>query len=222
MRIRFISSILVVGLMLVFTGCARKTAIEKPTNENMKNSALVIGSFSRNVGKAYFRGSSFIVYSNDTKKLYKSIFNIGKEDLTSLNNPFIFEDDFKYENSNGSIFSFSLPEGKYILANYSVSLGGPNAVYGSYYKYLDVKKGDIIYIGDLKYEPTATKRHRISNIDMPLGAKCTISNQLDRDMNVFNKYFKDTNIRMEDIKIDLDEIQFGLDGDPIGKGVWEL
>ena len=103
-------------LGLVFSGCARKTKVEKYNDAKIEEQGLVIGSFSRNTGKVFFRESSIVIYDLNMN-FVKSIFTTGKEVVTDLRDPFRFEDDFKYENSNGSVFSFYLPEGEYIISN---------------------------------------------------------------------------------------------------------
>ena len=196
-----------ISLVILLSGCADKTKIEMPSKSTLSNKGLIIGSFSRDEGKAIFNEYSFRIYNSD-KKIIKKIFNKGSQP-PSIENMFHFEDDFKYETRHGSIFSFSLPKGEYyisiFMANYDLF-----GFYANKFKKIYVSNGEVTYIGDFKYEATSTKKGFLGET-IGEGAKCTISNKLEKDFNVFNKYFKDTNIKKEDIKIDTIEKEIILD-----------
>jgi hypothetical protein len=201
------------------TGCANSTPVSIPKKNELKNNGLVIGSLSRNNGKVFFEESSISIFDTN-KSFIKNIFNRG-EDISykSIRNPFYFEDDLKYNNRKGSIFSFLLPQGEYIITKYYTGysrysgnkryLDNKLGYIGEYQKKITVKNGTTTYIGDYKFEPSSTRNDSWLKNDIPLGAKCTISNRLDRDFPIFQKYFNNK-LNQNDIIINTDESEFIL------------
>lgn len=197
---------LIVFIVIFLGGCARKSVIDIPNNENLTTQALVIGSLSRPMGITYFREHSIQI--NDYNNNYiKNIFNTSKEDITDISNPYpyISKDDFKYENSKGSIFSFYLPEGKYIISELYTGWG-VSGFDTTIYKKINVNAGDIIYIGDFHFKPVFNKERRI------IGAYSFITDQFERDYPVFKKYFQNTDFNKNDVKISVEK-----DKVPVGR-----
>lgn len=179
---------LVLFTSILFIGCSGKTPTMKPTQESLKERALVIGSLSRNSGRVFYRELGFSVFKD--KKYLRTIFHKGKDiSFKSLSVPFEFEDEFKYEDSAGSIFAFYLEPGSYSLAQFYTGSGGSYHK-GNYSIDIIVKSGEIIYLGDFKFEPFATRDDNIFKNVIPVGAKLIVSNAMMRDKLVFEKKFK--------------------------------
>ena len=200
--------IFLISLVFLLVGCGVKTPLASIDQENMQNNAIIMGSLSRESGKAYYRTISFDVTDLEDNYI-KSVVNQGKENLSSLSNPFEFEDDFEYENSNGSIFVISLPAGSYKLQNFYVG-SGAKGFNGKYQKKITVKNGEIIYIGDVHSVPILKDNPFYDNVKMVNGAKFVISDTLERDYQVFQKKYKGNFFKKENIVTNVEEGSFKL------------
>jgi hypothetical protein len=206
-------TIIFVGV-IILVGCAVKTPLAKVENQSFLNDkVLIIGSFSRPIGKNYFRLSSIdIVNINGNEELKNTIFIQGKENIMNIKNPYEFNDDYTYSNTKGSVFSKLIPPGEYFLTMFST--GHPQLLYFSNYSIkLNLKAGEIVYIGDIKYIPTKmSKPAPIHGNIVALGAKCVISNQLKRDFNIFKKYYPNNFFKQQAIKVLDTTVSFDLNG----------
>jgi len=200
--------VFLISLVFLFVGCGVKTPLASIEQENMRNNAIIMGSLSRDSGKAYYRAMSF--YVTDLNDDYiTSVVNQGKENLSSLSNPFEFEDDFEYENSKGSVFVVSLPAGSYRLQKFYIG-SGPKGFNGKYQKKITVKNGEVIYIGDIHSVPILKDNPFYDNVKMANGAKFVIRNKLERDYQVFQKKYKGKFFKKEQILINVEEGSFKL------------
>ena len=199
--------VLLVITSLLVIGCGVKTPLANIEGISKKN-AILIGSLSRDGGKAYYRAMSFKVFDLDDNYV-TMVVNQGKENLKSLTNPFEFEDDFIYDNSKGSIFSISLPIGTYKLQEFYIG-SGPTGYKSKFSRKIIVKAGDILYIGDIHSTPILKDNPFYDDIKMANGAKFIISNKLDRDYQVFQKMYKGKFFQKENITINLKEESFNL------------
>ena len=194
--------------ILLTNGCARKTPLANIDQQTLKEHALIIGTLSRNSGKAYFRESSFSIIDTKNKELVKTVFITGKEDLTSLTNPFVFKDDYHYKDAQGSLFAVSIPAGTYYLSKFYTG-SGAQGYYGNYYTKLTLKAGDIVYIGDIKFKPILQKAVLVDS-KVAAGAQCIITNKLHRDYPLFKKYYISNLFQKNTIKSVVNETSFKL------------
>jgi len=185
--------ILLLTFGLLFMGCAAKTPLAKVNVETMKDQAIIIGSISRDSDQANYRTRSFYIYDLDNNSVQRVI-NQGKENFKSFSDPFDFDDDFNYEESQGSVFVISLPEGEYILRDFYIGTG-PKGHRSNYQRKIKVAKGKVYYIGD---------------IQMSNSKKFIVSNQLDRDYEIFQKKYKGSFFEKEKINLLLVEGEFEI------------
>ncbi len=201
---------LVIGFF-AFTGCAVKTPLAKVVDaSSLSDKVLLIGSFSRPVGKNYFRSSSIQLHDMDGN-LIETIFIQGKENIMSPTNPYEFADDYTYDDSKGSVFTKLMPAGEYQLTHFST--GHAFMQYFSDYSVkLKLNAGEIVYIGDIKFIPTKITSSILNGNTMSSGAKCMISDNLKRDFLTFKKYYPNDFFKKEKIKIYGVSEDFVLDG----------
>ncbi|PLY10038.1 MAG: hypothetical protein C0626_07100 [Arcobacter sp.] len=201
--------VLISIVMLFISGCASsKSEFALIDKSKMTNEALIIGSFSRNLGNNYIHKTSFDIVTLN-HDFVKRVFDAAGETLSLANNPYSFENDFVYETSQGSIFSTMIPEGTYYITNYLAGKGSGGFI-GNYEQKVSVKAGDIVYIGDIKFEPILRTHPLYDNKKNIVSTNCIISNQLDRDFNYFKNKYKIDSFKKENIKVLVEEKKFNL------------
>ena len=186
-------------LTIMFSGCsASKTPLIKPTKKQLKDNGLIIGSLSRNSGKAYFRESSITIVDAN-KTFVKNVYNQSEDmSLKSITKPFVFYDDFKENNRSGSVFSFLLPKGEYHITK--PFTGSTNMGYSNeFIQKISIENGTYNYIGDFKFEPTKTTNDNWIKNEIPLGVKLDVSNQLKEDLSIYQQYLNKS-LQTEDIR----------------------
>jgi hypothetical protein len=204
----YISLVLSVSFL---AGCAVKTPLAKVKSlSSLSDKVLIIGSFSRPIGKNYFRSSSIELHDMEGK-LIDTIFIQGKENIMSPLNPYEFTDDYTYSDAKGSVFAKLIPAGQYYLTQFST--GHALLQYFSDYSVkLKLNAGEIVYIGDIKFIPTKITPSILNGNTVSSGAKCVISNQLKRDFSTFKKYYPNDFFKEEEIKIYGVSADFDLNG----------
>lgn len=204
---RIIKLIFLLILSVLFIGCAAsKTELAKVNQDTLKNSGVIIGTFSRNLGKGYI-GVNSISILDENKKFVTRIRESASDTMSISGNPYEFKNDFVNDNEQGSLFSVSLPEGTYYITNYFAGrgLGGYT---GNYTNRIQIKRGEIIYLGDIKFTPILETHPLYESKKNIVSANCKISNQLDRDFSHFKKVYSLFN--KSDIITKLDEKEFAL------------
>lgn len=201
--------ILLLVVTLLISGCvSSKSEFALIDKKKMTKEALIIGSFSRNLGNNYINKTRFDIVTLNHDYV-KSVYDAAGETLSLANNPYAFDNDFVYETSQGSIFSTMIPEGIYYITNYFAGRGS-GGYFSNYEQKISVKAGDILYIGDIKFEPILRTHPLYDNKRNIVSANCIISNQLDRDFNYFKRKYKMDSFRKENIKVLVSEKKFNL------------
>lgn len=196
-------------ISILFTGCAAsKTELAKINVDSMKNSALVIGTFSRNLGKDYIASNSITIL-NEKKEFVTVIRETASESLSLGGNPYEYKNDFINKDSQSSIFAITLPQGKYYVTNYFAGRG-MGGFTGQYYKKINLKSGEIVYLGDIKFVPVLETHPLYKTKKNIVSANCIISNHLDRDFKHFKKLYPDSFFNRNKIIINTEENSFNL------------
>lgn len=200
--------ILLISSIVFFNGCgASKTPL---ANLNMQKDdyALIIGTFSRDIGPSYIKENRFSIIDSN-KKYVKNVFDIAKEHISLSSTPYEFNSDFTYKNSQGSIFAVQIPVGHYYISNFFAGKG-KGGYAGQYSKLIHLESKDIMYIGDIQFKPIL-KPHPLyeSKINI-VGAKCSITNNFNRDYSIFKKYFNHISFQKDKIKVAVQTKDFKL------------
>lgn len=195
--------------IVLFSGCsASKNALSKIDNNELSNSALIIGSFSRKLGSSHIGHNSFNIVDLSHKQI-KNVFDKAKDNMSIYGKPYEYNTDFIYEKIQGSVFAVLIPEGSYYLHKFSAGRGMGEYL-GKFYKKIDVRKGDILYIGDINFKPKLVTHPLYKNIKNLDGANVTIKDNLDRDYNIFKKYLGNNLYKKDKIKISVSNEIFDL------------
>ncbi|WP_428025568.1 hypothetical protein [Arcobacter sp.] len=201
--------ILLLVVTILISGCvSSKSEFALIDKSKMTKEALIIGSFSRNLGNNYINKTRFDIVTLNHDYV-KSVYDAAGETLSLANNPNVFDNDFVYETSQGSIFSTMIPEGTYYITNYFAGRGTGGFI-GNNEQKISVKAGDIVYIGDIKFEPILRTHPLYDNKKNIVSANCIISNQLDRDFDYFKNRYKSNSFEKENIKVLVEEKKFNL------------
>jgi hypothetical protein len=174
-------------IIILFSACTTKTtSIHNKSIE--QNQGIVIGTFSRESNETeFFKDYSFKVHDLNNNHV-KTIFKMGKENIFNLKNPYSFDDDYKYNTTKGSFFSFSLPKGKYSLNSFEA--GQHTTAYGSnYFRNIEINEKEILYIGDIKFKPSQINSKNLLNKKVAKGANVVISDRYTQDKSKLEKQF---------------------------------
>lgn len=195
--------------ILLFNGCsASKITLSKIDNKELSNNALIIGSFSRELGSSHIGHNSFNIVDLNHKQV-KNVFDKAKDNMSIYGKAYDYNTDYIYEKIQGSIFAVLIPEGSYYLHKFSAGRGRGEYL-GKFYKKIDVKKGDILYIGDINFKPKLVTHPLYKNIKNINGAKVTIKHNLNRDYNIFKKYLGNNFYKKDKIKTSASNETFDL------------
>ncbi len=179
---------------LLLSGCAtviqseftQKTILE---NKLDSNGSVLFGSFSRNGLGMHFGNQSFFFKNVETQKEYiissQHEFNMFAERT---------RDDFSDTTSKGAVYAFHLPAGKYTFHKFylSYSKGSGHVSRWSNEPYsipFVVKKNKINYVGEIKILPNVGKD--LLGMKVLDGGVWHVSNELDRDLEIYRKKFPD-------------------------------
>ncbi len=198
--------------IVIFTGCtASKTTLAKVNKQNLSTHALIIGTFSRNLGTSYLGHNSFEIVDLN-HKLVKSVFDNAKDNMSLGGNPYEYNNDFIYKDTQGSIFAVLIPEGNYYLHKFSAGKGSGKYV-GKFNKKIDVKRDDVLYVGDFNFKPIREKLENhpfFKNKKVTVGATVTIKNSLNRDYAVLKKHLGNDFLKKDEIKLSVINEEFNL------------
>lgn len=205
---RILLHLLLMASIIFFNGCGASKTPLASLNSKADGYAMIIGTFSRDIGSSYIKENRFSII-NSNNKLVKNVFDIAKEHISLKNNPYEFNNDFVYKNSQGSIFAVYVPVGNYYINNFFAGRG-QGGYSGEYSKQINLENGDIMYIGDIYFKPILKAHPLYENKIVIDGAQCIISNNFDRDYSIFKKHLNHISFQKNKIKIAVKTNNFEL------------
>ena len=163
------------------TGCATNALTPKAVSKEdlNENNGILIGSFSRDPSAPKYYSQTF---------RFKNVVSGEIHNITSQPTFNMFSgktpDDFQTPDSNGGIFIFSLPAGKYTFYNFRLyqSNGYVNENWSSREAYsipFEVNANAVNYIGEIKLLPDVGKN--FFGVSVNTGGSWVISDQTERD-----------------------------------------
>ncbi|WP_440906509.1 hypothetical protein ACMZOO_19250 (plasmid) [Catenovulum sp. SX2] len=176
-------------LVCLTSGCATNNlAPHKVTQADLNdNNGILVGSFSRDPKGPVYYSQTF---------RFKNLENGSLHQITSQPTFNMFSgktpDDFKTPTSNGGVFIFSLPAGKYSFYNFRLyqSNGYVNQNWSSKEPFsipFEVKPNFVNYVGEIKLSPLSSKN--FLGLEVHDGGVWIISDEEGRDLEyLVNKY----------------------------------
>jgi hypothetical protein len=180
-------------LLFIFliSGCATNSLTPKPvTKANLNESrGILVGSFSRDPERADYHSQTFFFKNASTGERYtiksQTKFNLLKGRTT---------DDFETEDSEGGVFVFSLPAGKYIFYDFYLFLEA-----GQFSKSwrpkepfaipFIVQPSKVNYVGEFKLSQHTGKN--FFGMSVLAGGVWLVSDQNQRDISIFSEKYPD-------------------------------
>lgn len=193
MRLTVTAAKTITTLLLIFlvSSCAKNSLRPKPvTIANLsERQGILVGSFSRDPERADYHSQTFFFKNASTGKIFviksQTKFNALKGRTA---------DDFETDDSDGGVFVFSLPAGKYFFYNFSLfqEAGQFSRNWSSQKPYaipFTVLPNKINYVGEIKLSQSTGKN--FFGMSVLNGGVWLVSDQSQRDISIFSEKYPD-------------------------------
>lgn len=184
-------------LILMVSGCATNSLTPKPvTKANLsENQGILVGSFSRDPERADYHSQTFLFKNASTGELYDIKSQTKFDPLKGRTT-----DDFETDDSDGGVFVYSLPAGKYIFYNFRLFMdaGQFSKSWNSKKPYaipFTVQPNKVNYVGEIKLSQHTGKN--FFGMSVLAGGIWLVSDQSKRDITIFSEKYP--NIPVENL-----------------------
>jgi hypothetical protein len=178
-------------LVLFSSGCATNSLVPNPMGSSSlsDSNGILVGSFSRDPRGQKYYSQTFYFINTSTDEVH-SIKSQPTFNMFTGKTP----DDFKTSESNGGLFVFSLPAGKYSFNDFRLyqSNGYFEKNWSSEKPYsipFEVHANKVNYVGEIKLMPLTGKN--LFGMSVQAGGVWVISDQSNRDLKIFSTKYAD-------------------------------